>query len=122
MRMNQKELKFLVDVGVGKTVEQWLQRGGYDINTVRDINPKMDDREILSMAVSEERMVITMDKDFGELVHNSGLPHAGVLLLRLDDAKADEKVRIVENILRRYSDRLLNKFCVYQHGRLRIRS
>jgi predicted nuclease of predicted toxin-antitoxin system len=84
MRMNRKELKFLVDVGVGKKVEQWLQRGRYDIKAVRDINPKMDDREILGIAVSEGRMVITMDKDFGELVYNSGFQHAGVLLLRLN--------------------------------------
>ncbi len=119
--MDHKELKFLVDVGVGKKVEQWLQKRGYDIKAVRDVDPRMEDRDILGMAVAEARMVITMDKDFGELVYNSGLPHAGVLLLRLEDAKADVKVRIVENILKKYSDRLLNKFCVFQNGRLRIR-
>ncbi|HSE83383.1 MAG TPA: DUF5615 family PIN-like protein [Thermodesulfobacteriota bacterium] len=119
--MNHRGLKFLVDVGVGKKVEQWLQKRGYDIRAVRDIDPSMEDRDIFNMAVTEARMVITMDKDFGELVYNSGLAHTGVLLLRLEDAKADEKVRIVENILKKYSDRLLNKFCVYQNGRLRIR-
>jgi Uncharacterized protein conserved in bacteria len=86
--MNQTELKFLVDIGVGKKVEEWLSKSGYDIRSVRDINPRMEDREILSMAVSEGRMIITMDKDFGELVYNSGLPHAGVLLLRLEDANS----------------------------------
>ena len=44
-------------------------------------------------------MVITMDKDFGELVYNSGLPHAGVLLLRLEEAASDEKVKVIEKIL-----------------------
>ena len=39
------------------------------------------------------------DKDFGELIYNSGLLHGGVLLLRLEDAKSGEKVKIVENIL-----------------------
>jgi len=119
--MNQKKLKFLVDVGVSKKVEEWLLRNGYDIKAVRDINPKMDDDKILSIAVSENRMVVTMDKDFGELVYNSGLPHSGVLLLRLEDAKADEKVKTIEKILTEYSDRLLNNFCIFQHGRLRIR-
>ena len=66
-------------------------------------------------------MVITMDKDFGELVYNSVLPHAGVLLLRLEDARSEEKVRIVEEILNNYSDKIVNKFCVYKDGRLRIR-
>ncbi len=75
-------------------VERWLQKHGYDIKNVRDIDPRMIDKEILKMAVSEKRMVITMDKDFGELVYNSGLPHAGVLLLRLEEATSDEKVQL----------------------------
>ena len=66
-------------------------------------------------------MVITMDKDFGELVFNSGLNHSGVLLLRLEDAKSDEKVNIIQEILLKYEDKLEKNFCVYQHGRLRIR-
>lgn len=118
--MNQKELRFLVDTGVSKKVEEWLLKNGYDMKAVRDINPRMDDDKILNIAVSENRMVITMDKDFGELVYNSGLSHSGVLLLRLEDARSDEKVRTIETILTEYSDRLLNNFCVFQNGRLRI--
>ena len=119
--MKQKSLKFLIDVGVGKKVEKWFVNQGYDIKCVRDIDPRMLDKEILKIAVSEKRMVITMDKDFGELVYNSGLFHAGVLLLRLEDAKSNEKVKIVENILEKYSDMLLNKFCVFKDEKLRIR-
>jgi len=66
-------------------------------------------------------MVITMDKDFGELVYNSGQAHAGVLLLRLDDATSDEKVYVLKWILSEYSDIILNKFCVFKDGKLRIR-
>src|SRR3990172_11614308 len=119
--MDTKRLRFLVDVGVSKKAEQWLQKQGYDTKNVRDINPRMPDKEILKIAVSEKRMVITMDKDFGELVYNSGLPHAGVLLLRLEDAKSNEKVKIVEKILEKYPDKLLNKFCVFKDDKLRIR-
>jgi predicted nuclease of predicted toxin-antitoxin system len=119
--MNAKDLKFIVDVGISKKVEQWLQNHGYDIKSIRDINPRMSDKEILKMATSERRMVITMDKDFGELVYNSGLPHSGVLLLRLEEARSVEKVKIIEKILERYSDKLSNNFCVFKDGKLRIR-
>ncbi|MFO0795028.1 MAG: DUF5615 family PIN-like protein [Candidatus Brocadiaceae bacterium] len=119
--MEQKNLKFLVDVGVGKKVEKWLINQGYDTKSVRDIDPHLPDKEILKIAVSEKRMVVTMDKDFGELIYNSGSFHGGVLLLRLEDAKSDEKVKVVENILVKYAGKLLNKFCVYKDGRLRIR-
>ena len=114
-------MKFLIDVGVSKKVELWLQNHGYDIKSIRAINPRMSDKEILKMAASEKRMVITMDKDFGELVYNSGLPHGGVLLLRLEEAQSDEKVKIIDRILERYSDKLSDNFCVFKDGKLRIR-
>jgi predicted nuclease of predicted toxin-antitoxin system len=119
--MNRHELRFLVDVGVGKKAEKWLLKNSYDIRTVRDIDPRMRDSEILRVAASESRMVITMDKDFGELVYKSGLVHSGVLLLRLEDANGEEKARTVGEILTKYSDKLLNRFCVFQNGRLRIK-
>jgi predicted nuclease of predicted toxin-antitoxin system len=115
-------LRFFVDVGVSKSVERWLENQGYDVKNVREINPRMLDKEILKVAISEKRMIITMDKDFGELVFNSGLPHSGVVLLRLEEASSDEKVRIVEKILERYADKIQNKFCVFKNGKLRIRS
>lgn len=116
------KLKFLVDVGVGKKVEKWLTDNGYDVKFVRDINPKADDSEILHLAVTENRMVITMDKDFGELVYNSGKLHSGVLILRLDDANGDKKVKTIKKILSEYSDKLYGKFCVFQGERLRIKN
>ena len=119
--MSQEEMRFLVDVGVGRKVEEWLLRNGYDTKAVRDINPKMNDEAILSIATSESRMVITIDKDFGELVYNSGLVHSGVLLLRLEDANADKKIRTIEKILTEHLSNLSNNFCVFQNGRLRIR-
>jgi len=67
-------------------------------------------------------MIITMDKDFGELVYKSRFCHSGILLLRLDDMNGNEKVKVVSTILKSYSDKLYNNYCVFQNGRLRIRS
>jgi len=116
-----RPLKVLVDVGVGTAVEEWLRQEGNDLATVRDRDARMRDDEILSWAVQEQRLVVTMDKDFGELVFHSGRAHAGVLLLRLEDATSAEKVRIVEVIVNQYGDQLPGRFAVYQDGRLRIR-
>ncbi|HEX9732287.1 MAG TPA: DUF5615 family PIN-like protein [Thermoanaerobaculia bacterium] len=114
-------MKFLVDVGVGTGVEEHLRKSGYDTKTIRSIDPTMDDLAIIRLAHDEGRMVITMDKDFGELVYHSATRHAGVLLLRLDDATGEEKRRVVAAILSAYADRIKNCFCVYQKGKLRIR-
>lgn len=116
------KLKFLADVGVGKKVERWLAKNGYDVKCVRDINPTANDSEILHLAVTENRMVITMDKDFGELVYNSGKLHSGVLILRLEDANGEQKITAVRKILSEHLNRIYGKFCVFQNERLRIRN
>jgi predicted nuclease of predicted toxin-antitoxin system len=114
-------MKFLIDVGVGKKVEEWFNENNYDVKCVRDINMHAKDADILKLAVSEDRMIITMDKDFGELVYNSGMLHSGVLILRLEDARGEDKVDIVKRIMTGFSKKIENKFCVFQDGKLRIR-
>jgi predicted nuclease of predicted toxin-antitoxin system len=88
----------------------------------RASDPAIEDTVILAWAVAEQRMVITMDKDFGDLIYHSGQAHAGVLLLRLEGATAAEKARVVEEIVTNHGDQLAGKFAVYQNGVLRIRS
>ncbi|MDY0084031.1 MAG: DUF5615 family PIN-like protein [Ignavibacteriaceae bacterium] len=79
-------LKPLFDAGVSKKAELYFKKIGFDVLSVRDIYPSMKDADILELAVKEARLIITMDKDFGELVFNSKISHAGVLLLRMEDA------------------------------------
>ena len=114
-------LKFVLDVGVGNKVGQYLTNEGYDALLISTINPSMSDSEILAIAENENRMVITMDKDFGELVYHSEKAHAGVLLLRLEDATGEEKVEVMRFIIDNFKDILEHKFCVFKNGRLRIR-
>ena len=114
-------MKFLVDAGVGKKVENWLKENGFDVLSVRDIDSRAKDSQILRWAVDQQRMIISMDKDFGELVYNSGKHHAGVLILRLEDVDGDAKVEVIKKILAEYYDKIESHFCVFQDGRLRIR-
>jgi predicted nuclease of predicted toxin-antitoxin system len=114
-------VKILVDVGVGKAVERWLTSQNLDVVAVRDLDPSMSDGSILALAAAEQRLVITMDKDFGELIVRSGQLHAGVLLLRLDDADSAGKVGVVQQIFALRRDVLAGNYCIYQSGRLRIR-
>jgi predicted nuclease of predicted toxin-antitoxin system len=114
-------VNILVDVSAGQAVADAIRHLGHDTQFVRDRDPKMPDTNILTWAVGEQRLVVTMDKDFGELVYRSGQPHAGVLLLRLEAARTAEKVRVVTDILTTYGNQLPGHFAVYQDGRLRIR-
>jgi hypothetical protein len=62
-----------------------------------------------------------MDKDFGELVFKNLFLHKGILLLRLEDAVAEEKLAAIQNILTDHQKKLKNNFSVYQNGKLRTR-
>jgi predicted nuclease of predicted toxin-antitoxin system len=119
--MSASELKFLVDVGVGRKVEEYLLDKRYDTKAVRSLDQRMPDQEIIRLAAIEGRIVITMDKDFGELVYHSGIDHCGILLLRLEDATGSEKQQVIAKILAKYADNMKNNFCVYQNKKFRFR-
>ena len=120
--MNSLALKFLVDVGVGRTVEDYLRAQGYDTRAVRDMDPRMKDWDIIRKAVTENRMLVTMDKDFGELVYHSSMEHCGVLLFRLEDAPGEKKkLQVIKTIIENYSSHIRGCFCVFQKDKLRIR-
>jgi len=119
--MIKPELKFIVDVGVSNKVEKWLAEQGFDVKTVRNIDPMISDHEIVKIASKENRIVITMDKDFGELVYRTNIDHAGVLLLRLEGYSSEGKVKVIKRILEEHQDKIGGKFCVYKDNNLRIR-
>ena len=119
--ISSSELRFLIDVGVGIGIEKYLRQVGYNTKAVREIDPRLEDEAIIRTAVSENRMVVTMDKDFGELVYHSSMEHCGVLLLRLENANGSEKLKIVKHIMENYSSQIKNCFCVFQNDKFRIR-
>ena len=103
-------LKFVVDVGVGRVIEEWLNQQNLKVISVTTINPEMPDVEILQLAGSEGAIIITMDKDSGELVFKNHSSHKGVLLLRLEDAVAEEKLAAIQNIFQDNLQKLKNNF------------
>jgi predicted nuclease of predicted toxin-antitoxin system len=115
------DTNFIIDVGVGKSVEQWLTDEGYKVISIRSLNAEMEDGQIVSLALTEDAIIITMDKDFGELVYKEKKQHKGILLLRLDDAVANEKLAVVQSLFPSELENIKNHFTVYQNGKLRIR-
>lgn len=95
--------------------------GRYEVISILDDDPTMSDSSILAIAEHSASMVITMDKDFGELVFREQRKHNGVLLLRLEDETANAKLKAVKFILEHHGSEMEGRFCVFQNGRLRIR-
>jgi predicted nuclease of predicted toxin-antitoxin system len=92
-------MKFIVDECTGPTVAKWLAIEGHDVISISPDRKGISDKEILKIAVSEERILITNDKDFGELIFKNNHSHCGVILLRLTDETATNKVFILKNLI-----------------------
>ena len=90
-------MNFLVDRCAGRRLTQWLQSQGHNAVDARELGPDPGDRALLERAVSENRILITMDKDFGELIHLHGRPHTG--LIRLPEVRMTQRITLVENLI-----------------------
>ena len=120
--MNTADLRLLIDHNVGRGVALALYEVGYDAVFAGDVDPHLSDTAILAWAVSERRLVITQDNDFGALVYRSGEPHSGVLLLRMPDATRQERTTTLLWLLDHYASAISGHFSVFQNDQLRIRS
>jgi len=66
-------------------------------------------------------LLVTLDKDFGELVYRQGLVHAGVILLRLAGLQPDTKSSLVTEVIKQHGPEMLHAFSVISPGTVRIR-
>jgi predicted nuclease of predicted toxin-antitoxin system len=113
-------LKFIADEGFDKEIVLAL-REEYDVIYIAESGPGADDEVILKQAETAQRIVLTLDKDFGELVFRRGKAHSGVILCRLQGLSAEEKRDLVKATVFKYGHDLINSFTVIQPKNLRIR-
>ncbi len=91
-------MKFLTDVNIEKFIIEFLKQSGYDVKLVSEINPALSDTDIINIAYKEKRIVITNDKDFGELVFKHKKKTSGIILFR--EIKKDKKLLFLNKILK----------------------
>jgi len=113
-------VRFLVDESTGPHVARWLIGQGHQVFSVYDNAGGMPDDEIIQKAFTEEWILITNDKGFGEKVHRQRHPHQGVILLRLEDERPAVKIATVRRLLERYAGRLAGSFVVVTEKRVRF--
>lgn len=88
-------MRFITDENLGIRVPQYLRTLGYDVISVIEVALSKPDTDILDIANREDRIILTTDKDFGELVFKEKLAHAGVILLRLRNESVENKKKVL---------------------------
>jgi predicted nuclease of predicted toxin-antitoxin system len=115
-----KEIKFLADVNVEKPLVDYLLKQGYDIKWIPDYNSEMPDEDLLQLANQEERILVTNDKDFGDLIFLQRKLSVGTILFRVKGQKSQEKIKLIKKLLMGYRDKILNHYIVITKAKIRI--
>jgi predicted nuclease of predicted toxin-antitoxin system len=72
----------------------------------------ISDEMVIKISMDEKRIIITADKDFGELIFRMGMKHCGVILLRLVDERSVNKIEVFDKLLNEFSEMLTGAFVV----------
>lgn len=115
-------MKFLLDENIGKKVTRFLEKLGYSVSRVRLISPGIEDYRVLDLSVSKDSILITSDKDFGELIFKEKGPSTGVIFLRLEDGSSENKIKAIKKVFYKHKN-IKNKFVTVKEkgGKFKIR-
>ena len=114
-------MKFLLDVcASSRSMQAALAGLGHDVLSAVDVAPHAADDELLALALAEGRVLITEDKDFGELVFVRRLPHP--CIIRFTSMRVAEKVAAMRSLLEEHQDSMREgSMIVVTRNRVRIR-
>ena len=115
-------MQFLLDANVEYRLATFLTSLGHDVKTIaRDYPHSLTDHEVLALATEEHRILLTNDRDYGELIFRQHLPHCGVIYFRLKNSQdISEKLQWLQTVLHSYKDDLHEYLVVTPNG-VRIR-
>ena len=115
-------MRFVLDQSTDARLIPALRARGHDATRIGSDYPAgLTDQAVLTLAQAEQRILITDDRDFGELVFRLRQPHAGVIFLRLgEEGDLATKISRLDYVLTFYAGRL-DQFLVVTPQRVRIR-
>ena len=114
-------MRFVADEGVERFVVDRLRADGHEVLYILEAGPGLVDTEVLALAVRVRAVLITSDKEFGELVFRQRKAMGGVLLLRIMGLSSEDKLELVSSVVREHGKRLSGAFSVLSPRAIRIR-
>ncbi len=93
-------MRFLADMGVSQSVVSWLKAQGHDAVHLRDENlHRLPNGQIFSKAAHEQRIILTFDLDFAEILAMSGAQTVSVVIFRLTNARSAHVIERLGQVL-----------------------
>jgi predicted nuclease of predicted toxin-antitoxin system len=119
--LSERGVRWLVDECVDVSIVVQLRRAGHDVVYMSDAQPRATDTEVLERAHKEDRLLLTEDKDFGELVIRQAKPVPGVILLRISPERRALKSTRLRAAVDLFGDALIGRYTVVEETRFRSR-
>ena len=113
---------FLADENIAGAMVEWLRGRGFDVLSASEAAPGDSDSNWLDRGEAEGRIIITSDKDFGELVFRDHRNSHGVILLRLEALTIDERVQRLSEVWGVVEANPSGRFIVVTPNRVRVRA
>src|SRR5438309_500077 len=114
-------MKLLDDENIDRRIVDRLRHDGHEVDWVAELSPSVSDEDVLSRATDANAVLVTEDKDFGELVYRRGLSPSGVLLIRLEGVDNVAKAEVVSQAVRENEAELPGAFAVVSPEPVRLR-
>ena len=114
-------MKFLFDENIGWLVVNFFRNQGYDVKSILDDLKGSKDKDILKIAYQERRIIVTLDKDFCDLIFRDSVSCQGIILLRLSNESQKNIVYVLRNVLENIGDELKENFVAASERNVRIR-
>jgi len=112
-------MRFLADESCDFSVVRALRSADHDVVAIAEISPREEDPSVMERAVGESRILLTEDKDFGQLVYARMQRTGGVVFIRFPARARRSLPGTVVELVRRRGDSLIGNFTVVQPGRAR---
>lgn len=114
-------MNIVADEGVDRPIVEHLRDDGHVVAYIAEESPSITDDQVLTLANTQAAVLLTIDKDFGELVFRLNRVDHGVVLVRLEGLPATTKATIVAQAFRQYGHEMHAAFSVIGPGSVRIR-
>lgn len=114
-------MRFFADESVDQPIVKSLRDKDYLVDYVTELSPGISDNEGLAPAKEKDAILITGDKDFGNLIFRLGKSPAGIILYRLSGLSNNAKAALVLKVVEDYSEELAESFTIISIDQIRIK-
>jgi len=114
-------VRWLIDECVDAALAACLKGAGHDIIYMAEVAPRTADAGVMKRATDENRLLLTEDKDFGDLVFRQVLRVPGLVLVRIDPLQRALKVTRLMAAVEHFGEDLFGRYTVIEDVRFRSR-